>query len=109
MPNYLIQSDITACPRCRRRTRPTHFNGCKNCGVLLFHRPIDFEKFEAEQGIRDWYLMTPLKGWVHRDHFMCKDAAPLDRDYVAPKLPDDYGKTETPDSVQAKGAARKLR
>jgi hypothetical protein len=108
MPDYLFFKNPAYCPACRRKTQPSHFRPCRNCGTLLFLRPIDFPLWEAEGNLRVYWCFHPHKGWLYRDWFFQKDEPkPIERIYVPPKLPDNYGRTTTPEAVARRGLKTK--
>jgi len=108
MADYLKLLDGTRCPRCFCH-RVVHFTQCNNCGTLLFTRPINFYLFEEDGNHRNWWFFHAKNGWMHRDAVMIADFKPNEREYKAPKLPDNYGKETTPEEVQARGGKLRLK
>ena len=65
--------------------------------MWLFKGTDDFEKFETDSGWREYYVFNSQNGWMHRTQILDEHGKPLarvnalEREYVAPKLDDDYG------------------
>ena len=105
--NYILLTNPKECPACRHEAAPTYLPGkCHNCKMQLFKWEDCFRKFEDETGWREYYVFTGKDfGWKHRTHlFSVEDSKPveakaLEREYVAPKLEDDYG---TPQFIERK-------
>ncbi len=100
--SYLLLQDPKVCPACHFKTYPRHFREC-SCGVMLFLRPIDFEKYEADGGLANYWCLHKQYGWQHRDHLMIKDAAIQIREWKGEELPENYGKHITPEQIAARG------
>ena len=107
MADYLLLQK-PCCPRCRCAL-VAHFRQCPNCGTMLFLRPIQFARYEADGGFVNWWLYDKAKGWMHRDAIMIPEFKPNEREYKAPKLPDDYGRSVTPEQVQQRGGRIRLK
>jgi hypothetical protein len=69
---------------------------------MLFDAQQSFRQYEQETGWREYYVWTgKIKGWLHRSHILSAETSkpvevetPLEREYQAPKLKDDYGTPE---------------
>lgn len=77
MSDYILLKDKHRCPRCFAR-RSFMSGLCYNCGMRLFVRPIDFQRFENEGNPRLYWLWTNDNGWIFRDHVI-EGLKPLDR------------------------------
>ena len=107
MSKFLFLINKTRCPACNASRSFTSDN-CHRCGVRLFRGAIDFEKFEDETFIVNWWCYSgEREGWKFRDHWMIKTAAPLESHFTMPKLDANYGKHTTPDEVRNKKAQTK--
>lgn len=107
MPDFLLLKS-KVCPRCHC-DRVVHFRQCPNCSTMLFTRPIQFSNYENDGGFRNWWVYDVLKGWIHRDAVMVAEYVPNERLYKAPKLDDNYGKTITPEQIQARGGKIRMK
>ena len=90
MSDLILLKDKRRCPKCfcRRSFRTGH---CHNCGIMLFARPIDFTRFEADGNPRLYWLWTTEQGWIFRDHIML-GLQPLDR-HIDLRWPEPNTKT----------------
>lgn len=68
--SYVLLKDKHKCPRCQARTRMNHSGHCRNCGLRLFLSPINFTAFEDDGNLRNYWLWTNDRGWIHRDYVM---------------------------------------
>lgn len=76
---------------------------------MLFTRPVQFSRFEEDSGNCNYWYYDPAKGWMHRDAIMVGDYTPNEREYKAPKLDSEYGRTTTPEAVSASGGKIRLK
>ncbi len=99
---FLLLKDKTVCPACHRRTNPSHFRGCANCGMMLFLRPISFQSYEDDGHLRIYWLWTQANGWIYRDHVMAGLKA-QEREVRIDEPSPEYGRHITPEQVRARG------
>jgi hypothetical protein len=105
--NLLLLQNIKACPSCRRLAVPKILPAvCRCCNVMLFRSSDNYERFQAETGVREYYVYNTLLGWMHSTQI--KTPTPLSRDYTAPNLPDDYGTKTAEQRAQEVREAAKL-
>lgn len=107
MSEYLLLKNLAGCPSCRRLAAPQRLPGvCRNCGVMLFGPDDNYERFQEETGVREYYVYNTTDGWVHQTQL--KERRANSRVYVPPKLPDDYGK-KTPEEMAAEAYQKTMK
>ena len=98
--SIILLRDKAYCPNCRRKSHPQHFRECKACGMMIFLRPIQFQRYEDDRAKRDyWCWRNDEIGWVYRDWWIEKSVnweKPLTPEVKAADLPSDYGKQPIP-------------
>jgi len=105
--SYRLLKRKDCCPNCGRVQQIQHGRECPGCRNTLFLRPIQFQSYEDDGHLRNYWLWTEMKGWMHRDHIMVKEAKPLESEVKFDKVPEGYGKQTTPEAVVAAGRAPK--
>lgn len=110
--SIILLRDKSYCPNCRRKSEPQHFRECRACGMMIFLRPINFQKYEDDGAKRDyWAWINDRIGWVYRDWVVEKSVnweKPLTPEVETAKLPENYGKDMTPDDVVKRGGKLKI-
>ena len=117
MSEYLLLTDRSICPSCRRKSAPSGYGQCRSCGMMLFDNHNDFKKYEDETGWREYWVFGKIHGWRHRSHLFDENSKPLTRKYEIPKLDDDYGTQDyvnrqmanAPDQIEKRKLIKKLK
>ena len=76
MSDLILLKDASLCPVCAHQVKrfPSH---CRNCGEMLFMGADNFELYEKETALREYWVYHGQDGWKHRTHILDFDGKPV--------------------------------
>ena len=80
MSELLLLKESGVCPVCASNVANINLPAeCRRCGEMLFKSFHQFEQYERETGVREYWVYFMQDGWKHRTHVLDNDGKPLDK------------------------------